>query len=149
MILLFLLFLSTSFASDCVHTNSSFKCVEYVKNYDADTVTFNIKNVHPIIGQKISIRVKHLDTPEIKGKMPCEKETARNARNLVEKMLKNAKRIDLLNVEKDKYFRLLADVSIDGKDLGSILLKNNLAYQYEGQTKQKLNWCRRGVAGQK
>ena len=45
------------------------------------------------------------------------------ARNLVENILKNAKRIDLTNVEKDKYFRILADVNVDGRDLKEILLK--------------------------
>ncbi|MES2801020.1 MAG: hypothetical protein V4654_00885 [Bdellovibrionota bacterium] len=32
-------------------------------------------------------------------------------------MLKNSKRIDLVNIERDKSFRILADVKIDGKDV--------------------------------
>jgi len=44
----------------------------YVRNYDGDTITFNLPGLHPIIGEKISIRVNGIDTPEIKGK--CEKE---------------------------------------------------------------------------
>ncbi len=127
----------------CAHDDSTFRCVKYVRNYDSDTVTFNIPNVPKIIGEKINVRVAHVDSPEIKGKLPCEKESARTAKRLVENLLKNAKRIDLVNIERDKYFRILADVQFDGKDLKAVLLKNNLAYLYEGKTKEKLNWCNR------
>ena len=44
----------------------------YLRNYDGDTITFNLPGLHPIIGEKISIRVNGIDTPEIQGK--CEKE---------------------------------------------------------------------------
>lgn len=134
---------SYSYADTCAHDKTAFRCVKYIRNYDADTITFDIPNVHPIIGDKISVRVRHIDTPEIKGKLPCEKEAARSAKRLIENLLKNAKRIDLENVDKDKYFRLLADVIVDGKPIKDVLLKNNLAYTYEGKTKQKINWCSR------
>lgn len=123
--------------------------MEYVKNYDADTITFNIKNVHPLLGENISVRVLGIDAPEIKGDLPCEKEVSRNAKRLVENLLKNAKRIDLQDVEKDKYFRILANVYIDGKNLKDVLIKNNLAYEYDGGTKQKKDWCLRGIASKK
>lgn len=134
---------SPSWATDCAHDAKAFRCVKYVHSYDADTVTFDISNVHLLIGKNISVRVRHVDTPEIKGKLPCEKEAARTAKRLIENILKNAKRIDLENADKDKYFRILADVIVDGKTLKEILLKNNLAYSYEGKAKQKLNWCNR------
>ena len=47
----------------------------YVRNYDGDTITFNLPGLHPIIGEKINIRVNGIDTPEIRGK--CEKEKIR------------------------------------------------------------------------
>jgi hypothetical protein len=31
-----------------------------IRNYDADTITFDIPNVHPLIGDKISVRVRLL-----------------------------------------------------------------------------------------
>lgn len=148
MTLLLSLFISAGLhaADVCTHDAKTFRCVKYVRNYDADTITFNIPNVHPLIGEKISVRVRHVDTPEIKGKLPCEKEAARTAKRLIENMLKNAKRIDLENIDKDKYFRILADVVVDGKPIKDILLKNNLAYAYEGKTKQKIDWCQRAPA---
>lgn len=131
---------------NCTHTKTEFRCVKFVKNYDADTITVDIPGVHPLIGDNISVRVFGIDAPEIKGDLPCEKEASRNAKRLVENILSNAKRIDLINIEKDKYFRILADVRVDGKSLKDILLKNELAYSYYGGTKEKRNWCTRGVA---
>ena len=43
----------------CDHDATTFRCVKYVKNYDADTITFNIPNVHPLIGKSIGVRVRH------------------------------------------------------------------------------------------
>ncbi len=135
------------FSGECEHDKTTFRCVKYIRNYDADTITFDIPNVHPLIGDHISIRVRHIDTPEMKGHLPCEKQAARTAKRLTENALKRAKKIDLENVDRDKYFRVLADVMIDGKPLKDLLIKNNLAYLYEGKTKEKLNWCDRLPAG--
>ena len=136
---------------DCAHSKDAFKCVTYVKNYDGDTVTFNIKDVHPLFGEKISVRVYGIDSPEIKTQDTCEKEKGRVAKNLVANLLKNAKRIDLENVKRDKYFRILADVKFDQKSLSEVLLKNNLATPYFGATKSKVDWCNpeRDIANQK
>ena len=128
---------------DCNHDSKTLKCVDYIRNYDADTITVSIKNIHPLLGEKVGVRVRGLDAPEIKGKLPCEKEVARYAKNLIENLLSRAKRIDLENVDRDKYFRILADVKVDSADLKSLLLKNNLAYAYNGGTKEKINWCKR------
>jgi micrococcal nuclease len=148
-VVVFILFYTAqAFPINCEHDASTFRCVKYIRNYDADTITFNIPNVHPLIGEKISVRVRHVDTPEIKGKLPCEKEAARTAKKLIENLLKNAKRIDLENAGKDKYFRILADVIVDGKPIKDLLLKNNLAYAYEGKTKLKIDWCKRVPASQ-
>lgn len=133
-------------ADNCTHDSKTFRCVKYIRNYDADTITFDIPNVHPLLGKNISVRVRHIDTPEIKGKLPCEKDTARIAKRLIENLLKNSKRIDLEDIGKDKYFRILANVTVDGRPLKDILLKNSLAYAYEGGTKIKQNWCLRSPA---
>lgn len=132
---------SAATSRPCDHDDSTFRCVKYVKNYDADTITVEIPNVHPLLGKKISVRVNGIDAPEMNGKKPCEKEAARNAQRLVEALLKNAKQIDLNNVGRDKYFRILADVSSDGQSLKMLLLKNKLAYEYGGGTKVAINWC--------
>ena len=72
----------------------------YVRNYDGDTVTFNLPNLHPIIGEKISIRVNGIDTPEIRGKCEKEKYDAKQAQEMVADILKDAERITLKNMER-------------------------------------------------
>ena len=67
----------------------------YLQNYDGDTITFNLPNLHPIIGEKISLRVNGIDTPEIKGKCEKEKYDAQQARDMVADILKDAEQITL------------------------------------------------------
>lgn len=125
----------------CNHTDSRFNCVKYLGNYDGDTITFEIPNIHPLFGEHIPVRVKGIDTAEIRTKNLCEKQAGRTAQRLVENLLKGAKRVDLVHVARDKYFRILADVEIDGKNLKDVLVKNKLAYFYDGGTKKKVDWC--------
>lgn len=129
-------------SANCVHDDSTFRCVKILKNYDGDTLTADIPNVPALIGKNISVRVFGIDTPEVKTKNTCEKEAGRIARNLVSSTLKNAKNIELHNIQRDKYFRILADVMVDGRSLKDILLKNNLAYEYDGGTKRHPDWCK-------
>ncbi|QDP68085.1 MAG: hypothetical protein Unbinned5081contig1003_17 [Prokaryotic dsDNA virus sp.] len=116
--------------------------MKYIKNYDGDTVTVDIPGVHILIGKNMKIRVSGIDTPEIRTKNTCEKEKARAAKRLVQSILKNAKRIDLKNIKRGKYFRIVADVIADGKSIKDILLKNKLGHEYGGGKKIKKDWCK-------
>lgn len=125
----------------CTHTVTSLRCVSYVGNHDGDTITFNIPKVHPLIGDRITVRVLGLDTPEIVTTDSCEKVAAIKARELVKAKLKTAKRIDLNNIGRDKYFRIDADIIIDGKNLREVIEASGLSYPYDGGTKLKKDWC--------
>ena len=127
--------------SSCTHDAKNLRCVKYLKNYDGDTITFNIKKVHPLLGKKISIRVSGVDTPEIRTKNQCEKKKARQAKRAVASVLGKAKKIDLENIQRGKYFRIVADVTFDGKSLSQYLLRQNLAHEYDGGRKAKIDWC--------
>lgn len=141
--IIFVFFLSSAVAnSNCSHDVNAFRCVEYIKNYDGDTITFNIKNVHPLLGNKISIRVNGIDTPEIRTKNKCEKEKALEAKLIVQSILISANRIDLVNIKRGKYFRIVADIIVDGKSISKILIKNKLAIKYSGGKKNKIDWCK-------
>jgi len=70
--------------------------------------------LHPIIGEKISIRINGIDTPEIRGKCEKEKYDAQQTKEMVADILKDAERIDLKNIERGKYFRIVADVFVEG-----------------------------------
>ncbi len=143
-IMLFVTFWSWSYASNCQHEARRFNCVKYLYNYDGDTITFDIPEVHSFFGKKAKIRLLGVDTPERKPKNhdPCEKEWARTAQRLVEAQLKTATRIDLVELDGwDKYGRILAKILYDGKDLSAILMQNHLAVPYQGKKKNSINWC--------
>ena len=100
----------------------------------------NIASLPPIVGKNIPIRVNGVDTPEIRGKCQYEKNLALKARDFVRAKLANAKEIKLTNLQRGKYFRVVASVLVDGVSLEQELLDKKLAYSYDGGT--KLNWCR-------
>jgi endonuclease YncB( thermonuclease family) len=53
--------------------------------------------------------------------------------------LRATKSIVLKNIKRGKYFRLIADVYIDGVSLGEQLIKHGHAVEYSG--KAKPDWC--------
>ena len=107
--------------------------------YDGDTFRVDIDSLPPIVGKNIPIRLNGVDTPEIQGKCQYEKDLALKARDFVRKKLANAKEIKLTKLQRGKYFRVVADVMIDGVSLEQELLDNELAYKYTGG--KKSSWC--------
>lgn len=98
--------------------------------YDGDTFRCDLK-YPPAIGYKdIPIRIRGVDCPEIRGGTEEQKSSARQSQQFTEKLLSSSHEIILKNIARDKYFRILADVEIDGQDLGKLLLENNLAQLY-------------------
>ena len=107
--------------------------------YDGDTFRVDIDSLPPIVGKNIPIRLNGVDTPEIQGKCQYEKDLAIKARDFVRNKLANAKEIRLTKLQRGKYFRVVADVMIDGVSLEQELLDNALAYKYTGG--KKSSWC--------
>lgn len=134
--ILVLMVTTISFAKDY----GNLEDVSYVKNYDGDTITFNIPSLHPIIGDKISIRVNGIDTPEKRGKCQKEKDLAIEAKMFVMYKLSNADSIVLKDIQRGKYFRIVANVIVDGEDLSEMMIDNGFAVRYDGGTKVK-DWC--------
>ena len=108
--------------------------------YDGDTFRVNIDSLPPLIGKNIPVRLEGVDTPEINGKCQYEKDLALEARDFVRSKLSNAVEILLNDLQRGKYFRIVAKVYIDGVSLEKELLQNGLAYQYNGG--KKSNWCK-------
>jgi endonuclease YncB( thermonuclease family) len=125
----------------CDHDQQTFRCVGFIRNYDADTVTVKIPNVHPLLGDQITVRVRGVDAPEMRGKSPCERDAALRGKEFVALELQKAKRIDLSDVGRDKYFRILANVLYDGRDLALELKRRGLAKDYAGGKKSPGDWC--------
>ncbi len=103
--------------------------------HDGDTFIVDIANVHPIIGEQISIRIAKIDAPEVTDKREEIKKLALTAKEYLKNRLENARRIDLINIQRDKYFRILADVFVDGENVAAELVAEGLAKPYDGGTK--------------
>ena len=76
-----------------------FPGVQYVRNYDADTITVNLKGLPPVFGEELGIRVAGIKAPEIRGRCAQEEQLALKARDHVRELLEQAQQIDLVDVE--------------------------------------------------
>ena len=112
-----------------------------VSIYDGDTFRVDLDGDIPrIFGENISIRVANIDTPELRAKCENEKILARKAKQFTVQKLREAKVIVLKSVQRGKYFRIVAEVYLDGVSLSNQLLDNKLAVTYSGGSK-KHDWC--------
>jgi len=114
---------------------------EVTSIYDGDTFRVNLEDYPPIVGARMGIRVNGIDTPEMRGKCKKEKALARTAKQFTVAHLRAAKRIELRNMKRGKYFRIVADVYVDGKNLGQMLIDQGFAVVYDGGHKGK-DWCK-------
>ena len=108
--------------------------------YDGDTFRATIQGWPALIGEKMSIRLNGIDTPEMRGKCPKEKQLARQAKQHTVALLRAAKVVELKNMQRGKYFRIVADVYVDNVSLTQSLINANFGVPYFGKTKAK-NWC--------
>lgn len=112
---------------------------EVTSIYDGDTFRVTIKDWPAIAGYRIGVRVKGVDTPEISGKCPEEKALARKAKQFTVGLLRSGQPVELRNLQRDKYFRLLADVYVGKRNLATELKKAGLGYDYQGGKRKR--WC--------
>ena len=103
--------------------------------YDGDTCYVTID------GQNEKIRLLELDTPEIsKPKCDAELELAIKARDFLNDLIKNAEFIEFkTDYERDYFGRILTYLIIDGKDVSTLLVKNDLGVVYKKG--HKMDWC--------
>lgn len=111
--------------------------------YDGDT--FTIKCIDGYQCNKkgnIIIRVKSVDTPEIKGQCKKERELARKAKKFVVGKIRSANELylkyDISNLY-DRYGRMLAEVYINNIKLSSSLIQEGLGRDYHGGKRSP--WC--------
>lgn len=120
-----------------VQDEQTFEDVSIASIYDGDTFKINLNCSLAVYCEKVPVRVRGVDTPEIKGKTPREKNLAQKAKEFTKEFLSVAP-VSLSNCGRDKYFRLLCDVTNgEGKDLARELIKRDLGYSYQGGTKSK------------
>jgi micrococcal nuclease len=130
-------FVAPTIAADKLYGSETVQVVTSI--YDADTFRVDIKGWPPIIGKHVPIRANGFDAPEMRGKCQKEKDQARLAKQLTVQTLRDAKVIELRNMKRGKYFRVIADVYVDGKSLKDIQVKSGLSRLYSGG--KRLSWC--------
>ena len=121
-----------------VHPVNSGVCI---KVYDGDTITIAAKlpfKNSPIY--RFSVRLNGIDTPEIKGKTDDEKQCAILARDALKDLILG-KRVELRNVQNEKYGRILAEVYCDDINLNEWMIAQRFAVKYDGGTKMSpISW---------
>lgn len=105
-----------------------------VSVYDGDTFTADMsKSWPPIIGERIEIRVRGIDTPEMRDPNDSLRAIAKKAQAFTDSIVRHAKKIIVYDMIRDKYFRINAFVQIDGKySLSELLIAKGLARPYFG-----------------
>lgn len=108
-----------------------------IKVYDGDTITIasvinGMKN-SPLY--RFSVRLNGIDTPELKGgKNEQEKQCAILARDWLSGKILN-KKVELRNVQTEKYGRILAEVWFNNTNMNEEMIKKRFAVRYDGGTK--------------
>ena len=115
------------------------KISKVISIYDGDTLSVNIDSFPDIVGKNIRIRIKGIDAPEIKGKCQKEIDLAVMARDYLRNAINKSNQIELRNIERGKYFRIVGELYIDGENISKGLIKEKLAYIYHGGKKR--SWC--------
>jgi endonuclease YncB( thermonuclease family) len=108
-----------------------------IKVYDGDTITVAARL--PFVGSPIyrfSVRLAHIDSPEIRGGSKMETRLAIVSRDALHKLI-FGKIIELKNNGKEKYGRLLADLYYDGLYINQWMLDNKYAVMYDGGKKMR------------
>ena len=106
-----------------------------IKVYDGDTITVAAKlpfNESPIY--RFSVRLRSIDSPEIKGQSEKECELAIVARDALHNLI-FGKIIELRNNGKEKYGRLLADLYYNDLHVNKWMVDKGYAVKYDGGKK--------------
>lgn len=136
LVALAILFLSTT-ALAAPKSYGDAVVAEITSIYDGDTFRCDITGFPGIVGERIGIRINGIDTPEMRDNRPTVKALARKAKQYTVQRLREGRQIVLRNMQRGKYFRIVADVYVDGSNLGQELIDRGLARPYDGGSKPK------------
>ena len=107
---------------------------------DGQTFQVDINQWQSVVGRNIEVRLRGVETPAIDGECEQESALAVDARNFVHKLLMGAETIVLRDIDRDQgAFRLVADVTVDGIELGAAVLEAELGRPSDDAKEQV--WC--------
>lgn len=112
--------------------------VDYI--FDGDTFSAQVA-LSPDVDVTVRVRLINIDTPEMNGKCPSEKQMAARARDVLSALIPRGTVVELDNIKDDKYLgRINANVFLpDGRDVGLILIDSGLGRPYKGGKRKP--WC--------
>ncbi|MGB0750188.1 MAG: thermonuclease family protein [Magnetospiraceae bacterium] len=106
--------------------------------YDGDTFTADA-TPWPKVTIRVSVRLRGVDTPELRGKCEAEKAKARAARDALKELLQSAP-VTITNIERGKYAgRVVADVWAGDVNAAEVLIAEGLGRPYDGG--KRVGWC--------
>ena len=108
--------------------------VKYV--YDGDTVKLDIPSASAFWGKGLNIRLRDIDTPEIRGGTALTRQKANLAKQYFERRLRGGGQITFDGFALDKYRRVVADIYIDGKSVSAELVDLGLAISVDYDKKE-------------
>ena len=123
------------------------RSVQVIEVLDGDTFAIDLPQLPPLFGERLSVRLRGIETASLYGRAPCEKQMAVRAKQELERMLERADYVvALIEPERGKFFRIVSSVEVAGRDVVSHLLEKNLGVEYYGGTKPRVNWCHLSTA---
>lgn len=96
----------------------------------------------PGMTMDVGVRLRGVDTPELKGRCPAETAAAKRAKDATRSFLRaSGERVRLVNVGHDKYGRrVVAEiVTEEGSSLAAWLIEKNFGRAYTGG--KRAGWC--------
>lgn len=113
--------------------------------YDGDTIFLDVPEWPAFAGEHMGVRIEGLDTPERHSRCADplakkhEEERAAQATEVLTSLLDSGQPIELRNIGRDKYFRILAQVWVGETNAADLLIGMGLAVSYHGE--KKAGWC--------
>ena len=140
--------MSIACGTNLEHNNYFNNAISVTSVYDGDTIKIAYPGLPEELG-KLSVRVRGVDTPELRGKCTSEKKKAQLSKKFTKNIIeKNGNKVILENMTWDKYGgRVLADVYIIEKtkigytkiNLSNMIIKSGHGRKYDGN--KRSNWC--------
>jgi endonuclease YncB( thermonuclease family) len=104
---------------------------------DGDTVDMTCAATGPF-----RARLTGFDTPEsFEPGCAAEARLARQATQRLRALVAQARRVDAALAGSDRFGRRLVRLSLDGRDVGAVLIAEGLALPYDGG--RRIDWCAR------
>lgn len=116
------------------------KSVQYVDNYDGDTVAVRVAVVPGLTWDRVSVRAADMDSPEIRGSCQSEKDLAEKARLEAQRFLRqpDAKITVRLTGEVDRDLRPIGVFAANGVPLAEHMIRAGYARPWKGHRE---DWC--------